>query len=86
MKYSLRNKQLQYTYITRSKANKAMKFDQSECNMRNNIFQKKLFNQFSSQNVVQKLFSDHFQQKQNLAYFWIDSLKFSIVCLYCMEN
>ena len=63
-----------------------MKFDQSERNMRNNIFQKKFFNQFSSQNVVQKLFSDPFQQKQNLAYFWINSLKFSTVCLYCIED
>ena len=36
--------------------------------------------------MVEKLFPDPFIKNQNWAYLWINSLKFYIVCLYCMPS
>ena len=36
--------------------------------------------------MVEKLFSDLFLKKRNRSYLWSKSLKFSMVCLYCMPS
>ena len=39
-----------------------------------------------TQNVLEKLFPDLFLKNQNLAYFWINCLKFYAICFYCMPS
>ena len=55
-----------------------MKFDQLiEYNIRN------IFLENHTQNVMERLFPDAFLEYQNL---WINSLRFSVVSLYCMPS
>ena len=39
-----------------------------------------------TQNVVEKLFPYAFLKSQNLAYLWINCLKFYTVCFYSMSK
>ena len=61
-----------------------MKFGQSIEHKMKNIFLDKSYTE--CENVVEKLFSDHFLKNQNWEYFWINSLKFQTVSFYCMPN
>ena len=59
-----------------------MKFGQLvEYNMWN-IFLKKNH----TQNVVEKLFPDPFQENQNQAFLWINSVEFYTVCFHYMQS
>ena len=64
---------------SRCKGNPTMKFGHLiEYIMANILFQKN-----HTQNMVEKLFPDPFLKDQNL---WINSLKLSKVCFYCMPS
>ena len=65
--------------ISRSKGNQTLKFGQLiECNI-GNIFLYKLYTKCGGESILRPL-----SKKQNSAYFRINSLKFYIVCFYCM--
>ena len=69
------------TYISRSKNNQKMKFDQLiEYNI-GNIFLEKLYTKY-----VGEFISDHFLKNQIWAYLWINSSKFYTAYFYCMPN
>ena len=36
--------------------------------------------------MMEKLVLDPFLKNQNLLYLWVNSLKFYIVCFYCMSK
>ena len=67
--------------ISRSKSHQTMKFGQLiEYNIKN-IFLKK-----STQNMVGKRVLDPFLKNQNWAYLWINCVKSSTACFYCMPG
>ena len=68
--------------ISWSKGNQTIKFGQ----LKKNIKWWKFFLKNHTQNVVEKLFPDHFLNSQIWAYLQINSLKFYTVCLYCMPS
>ena len=45
-----------------------------------------IFIENHTQNVVQKLFPDSSLKNLNLAYLWINILKFYAVCFYCVPS
>ena len=49
-------------------------------------YMKNFFIEEPSQNVVEKLFPYAFLKSQNLAYLWINGLKFYTVCFYSMPK
>ena len=68
-----------FPYIARGNDNQTVKFGQlKEYNMRK-IFLEKSY-------VVEKLVPNPFLKNQNWAHFWINSLKFYTVYLYCMPS
>ena len=70
------------TNISRRQGNQTMKFRYLIEYCMTNIFSLKNY----TQNVVEELFPDPFLKNRNLAYLWINSLKFYIVCFYCMPS
>ena len=58
-----------------------MKFGQLiECNIRN-IFLEKSYTKCGGETSPRS-----FSEKKNLAFLWINSLKFYAVCIYCMAS
>ena len=67
--------------ISERKGHQIMKFGQLiEYNISN------IFLENHTENSVEKLFPDPFLKNQNVAYLWIDRLKFYAVCFYCMPS
>ena len=67
--------------MSRSKDNQTMKFGQLiECNMRKNFLEK------SYTKCGGKPVPDSLLKNENRACLWINSLKFYLVCFYCMAS
>ena len=65
--------------ILRGKGNQTIKFGQLIEYNKRNIFLEKSYTKCGGDT-----FPDHFRKNQNLAYLWINSLKFYTVSFHCM--
>ena len=51
-----------------------------------NLTREKFFLKNYVPKMVKRLFPDPFLRSQNWPYLWINGIKFSVVCFYCMSS